>query len=197
MKLNQIKALALVVFIAAVLIVGAMLTPFTFADGGRPDPGTVVGVKTWTFHGPTYAISGTGYSASPRTQSGVDVTKVGAWQAADIFLTGDISGTATITLTPQFSPDGANWANAAYDYVADTLVSTTSVVTGTDGLTATTTTSSSSAITNQAYRIVLSADGTGYIRLPITGEYMRMKMETNGAAGNGVTATVKVTLRNN
>jgi hypothetical protein len=43
------------------------------------------------------------------------------------------------------------------------------------------------------YRLVLSADGSGYTRIPVVGEYLRFKMEYSGT----LTPTVKVTLRNN
>ncbi|MCL4295674.1 MAG: hypothetical protein KJ077_08100 [Anaerolineae bacterium] len=195
MKLNQIKTLGLVLLVAAALIVGTIVPVSFAADGGRPDPGTVQSWQTWPFSPTTYIVSGTTNTASPRVQSGVDVTKVSQWNAADIFLTGDISGTTIITLTPQFSPDASNWADATYDYVADTLVSTTEVLTSDGLVTATTTTSSSSAPATETYQIVLSADGTDYLRLPIAGEYMRLKVEVYG--DGGVTTTAKVTLRNN
>lgn len=170
MKLNQLKTIILIVLLAAALIVG-VVAPISFADGGRPDPGTVVNWSTYTYYPATY-ISGaaTTLSASPRQQSGVDVSKVSAWNSADIFLTADISGTTTITLTPQFSPNASDWASAYYDSISGTTV------------------------TAQPYRIVLSADGTSYVSLPIRGEYLRVSMLTGG---DGVTATVRVTLRNN
>lgn len=171
MKLNQIKTLGLILLIASALIVGTIVPVSFAADGGRPDPGTVQSWQTWPFSPTTYIVSGTTNTASPRVQSGVDVTKVSQWNAADIFLTGDISGTTIITLTPQFSPDASNWADAYYDSISGTTV------------------------TAQPYRIVLSADGTNYVRLPIAGEYMRLKLEVYG--DGGVTTTVKATLRNN
>lgn len=171
MTLNKFRALVLVLLIAAAVITGVMVAPSTFADGPRPDPGSVKGWVTYTLYPTTY-ISGTGttYSASPRQVSGLDASKVAEWNAVDVFLTADISGTTTITLTPQFSPDQSNWADAYWYSISGTTV------------------------TAQPYQIVLSADGTNYLRLPVSGEYMRMKMATSG---NGVTTTIKATYRNN
>jgi hypothetical protein len=160
----------------------------------EPAPGTVTQIKTWTFY-PATAVtgSGTAYSSSPkRTSTGIDVSRVKDWHSADVFVTVDISGTATLTVTPQFSTDASNWTDATYDYVADTLVETTTVLTSTGVTTATSTLSSSSTVTEGTYRIVISADGTDYLRVPIAGEYMRVKLAYSGE----ITPTVTVTLRN-
>ena len=94
MTLNKFRALVSVLLLAAVIITAMMVAPQTFADGSRPDPGTVRGWVTYTLY-PTAYISGTGttYSASPRQVSGLDASKVAEWNAVDVFLTADISGT--------------------------------------------------------------------------------------------------------
>lgn len=162
---------------------------------GEPLPGTVVGISgPYTFYGPT-ALTGTTtvYSSQPNTYKGQDISIAWLYNSADVFVTGDVSGTETITVTPQFSVDGTYWTDATYTYVADALSSTTTVITGTEGMTGTSTTSSSSAVTEATYQIVMSADGTDYLRLPLAGKYLRFEIEHSGS----VTPTVKVLLRNN
>jgi len=194
MKLNQTFQTALMVVLAAILTVTAFTTLPALAENGEPLPGSVTGVGTYTFY-PTTVLtsSGTTYSASPYLYRGLDVTKVRDFNSDDIFVTVDITPSAMLTITPQFSADQSNWTDAKYTYVADTLVSTTEVLTSDGVTTATTTISGSSAPTEQVYQIVLDDDESGYVRVPIAGEYMRLKMERS----DNVTPTVKVTLRNN
>ncbi len=195
MKLNNNKLPRLFWLAVLTVLLLAVLVPFAvMADTGEPLPGSITGVGTYTFY-PTTVVtgSGTAYSTSPYLYRGLDVTKVRDFNSADIFVTVDITPSAILTITPQFSADQSNWTDAKYPYVADTLVSTTEVLTSDGVTTATTTISSSSTPTEQVYQIVLDADESGYVRVPIAGEYMRLKMERS----DNVTPTVKVTLRNN
>jgi hypothetical protein len=175
-QLSKLGRPLAVVVLAAMLLV-ALVAPMVMAQG-EPQAGTVSGVTTYTYY-PTTALtgSGTAYSAAPRTVSGQDLSRaVKYYNAMDVFVTVDlITSTGTITVTPQFSADQANWANAYYTYP-----------TWTDSATAT--------INTQTYQVVLTADGTNYIKVPVSGEYFRVKIEY---AGTTLTPTVKATLRNN
>lgn len=196
---DKIQKIILTLGAAALLIAGVVLGPALASQvlaQGEPQAGTVVGVRpSVTFYPATYAVSGTTYSASPYNGGvpGADVTEVGNFNEAQIYLTADISGTATVTLTPQFSTDRTNWSDSQFHYISQ--VAGVTVVTGTAGLTSSVTFTPSYA--QQDYQIILSADGSDYIAVPIDGTYMRLKMERTGAAGNGITGTVKVRLVNN
>jgi hypothetical protein len=171
----KIKRLILPALLSLVLIGAALIAPPILSNvmaEGEPPPGTVAGVKTYTFY-PATALSGstqTVYSSSPYDVAGRDVTLVKYWNQADVFVTVDLGTASSLTVTPQHSPDQANWADAYYRSVI-----------------------SDTGIVETNYRLVLSADGTGYTRIPVVGEYLRFKMEYSGT----LTPTVKVTLRNN
>ena len=90
------------------------------------------------------------------------------WNSADVFVAVDLTSTAFLTVTVQLSPDGTNWADADYEYATD------------------------SAIATQAYVRSLSADGVEYMRVPLAGERMRVKIASSGS----VTPTVIATYRN-
>jgi hypothetical protein len=163
------------------------------SDPGEPQPGTVRGLSgPHTFYAAASGITTTTYTDSPKNIYGQDVSLMWLYHSADIFVTADVSGTDVITVTPQFFPDASNWADATYTYVANTLASTTSVITSTGLTTATTTTSSSSTPTEATHRVVMSADGTDYLRIPLAGKYVRFKIETSGT----VTPTIKALFRN-
>jgi len=83
-------------------------------------------------------------------------------------VTADVDSGATLMIAPQVSADGTNYTDADYEYV-------------------------SSGIATQTYSRTLSADGTEYLRIPMAGEYLRVKMVTTGT----LTVTVKATMRNN
>jgi hypothetical protein len=178
------------------VLVGALVAPAAWAES-EPQAGTVSGVTTYTYY-PATALtgSGTAYSSAPRNVSGQDISKaVKYYNSMDVAVTVDlITSTGTITVTPQFSADQSNWYDATYTYVANTLVSTTAIVTSTGGTTATTTITSSSTPTEATYQVVLSADGTDNLKIPVSNEYFRVKIEY---AGTTLTPTVKATLRNN
>lgn len=155
--------------IAIVLI--ASFIPTVFASNGEPDPGTITKVVTYQYY-PAKRLTGSGtvYSAAPRVQSGIDVSRVGAFNSADVFVNVDITGTGAITITPQFSADQVNWSDA--DYVQH---------------------NSSATPVPSVYRFSLNADGTNHVRVPISGEFLRIKIAYSGT----LTPTVLATLRNN
>jgi len=116
----------------------------------------------------TYIATATVNSAWPNVDGqGRDVSMTAGWQSVDIFVTGDVSGTATLTATMQVSADGTNWTNAAYEYWTG------------------------SAIGTKTQQRAISADGTAYMTAPLAGEYWRVSLQTTG----GVTTTVKATMR--
>ena len=190
--MKQRSSLGVVVLL--VVLMGLLLAGSVAASQpGEPLPGTVQGVRGPSlFWEGVIAGSVTTYTISPRTQFGTDVSMVWMYHSADIFVTADITPSSYLTITPQFSVDQINWADATYTYVADTLASTTSVVTGTEGMTATTTTSMNSTVTEATYQILMSNDGTDYLRLPLAGKYLRFKIEHSDM----VTPTINVLLRN-
>lgn len=163
---------------AAVLVVLLMAFLPLWGGGpvvavGEPLPGTVQGIATYTYVHASAATTGTTYSDAPLVMSsGLDVSRVGVWQAADLFVTADVEPGGALTATVQMSPDQENWADLTYVYPSG---------------------SSPVTLTEQPYQAVLTADGTRLLRVPIAGEYMRVKLERVGT----VTATVKATLRNN
>ncbi len=116
----------------------------------------------------TYIATATVNTTAPNVDGqGRDVSKTMGWESVDIFVTGDVSGTATLTATAQVSADGVNWTNADYEYWTG------------------------SAIGSKTQQRAISADGSEYMTVPLAGEYWRVSVQTTG----GVTATVKATLR--
>lgn len=171
---------------------------------GDPDPGTVAGITTWTLY-PTTAITGNGtiYSSSPRYYNGLDLTRVKNFNSLDVFVTVDIASTGTLTVTPQYSADGTNWANATRLSEGWVLpLSYSATLTNSSGVTNTTTSTSTTSFSGSTasrqseeitYQIVLSADGTDYVRIPVVGEYVRFSLAYTGT----MTPTIKATVRNN
>ncbi len=185
----------LLVVLLLFLVMGAALVSSVGAGAGpgEPLPGTVRGLAgPYTFYNASSGITETTYTSQPKMVQGQDVSIIWLYHSADIFVTADVSGTDTITVTPQVSVDGTNWTDITYTYVADTLAQTTTVLTSTGTTTATSTTSMSSAVTEGIERVVLSTDTTDYLRIALAGRYLRFKIETSGT----VTPTIKVLLRN-
>jgi hypothetical protein len=148
-----------------------------------PGAGTIAsGPTTYTFFSTRVLTSSTPttYTLSP--------SRVIPYYSADVFVTGVVSGTDVFTVTAQVSADGTNWADASYTYPTNT--SSTTIITGTAGLTATT--SATTAIATAKYQLVLNSATTKYVQVPIVGEYLRFKIENGGT----VTPTIKVTLKN-
>lgn len=165
------KFKAMLVPVLATLVLLLVLVPFVaMAANGEPLSGSITGVGTYTMY-PATAQSGAGttYSASPYLYRGLDVSKVRDWNSVDIFATVDVTTSAIITITPQFSPDQVYWSDAYWDSISGTTV------------------------TPQPYRLVLNSDTTSHLRVPISGEYMRLKMQRSDT----VTPLIKATFRNN
>jgi hypothetical protein len=143
-------------------------------------------IVTHTYLSESVGVTGTTYTDAPlATAGGLDLSRISEWHAADVFVTADMTGTDRLTVTAQVSADQEHWADADYDYVAQS-----GTVVNSGAVTSTITTASSLA--TQPYRLIMTADGTDYLRVPLAGEYLRFKIERTGT----VTATVLATLRN-
>ncbi len=171
--MKNLRVLLLVTMLVTVMLM-ALGGSLAFADSGSGDPqiGKPVGWASYTFYNAQLTSNATQYSASPLTRSGLDLSKVVQWGVAEVFVTADVSGTATVTVTPQLSNDATNWVSAYWNTISGTTV------------------------TAQPYRIVLSADGGNYLRLPVAGEYLRFKIESSATSSQTVTTTVRATLKN-
>jgi hypothetical protein len=210
-----LNVLALVV-LAAALVLGLVGpgTPLARAGGaGDPGPGTVVGIQTVTFASGSTAISSTTYY-NDNADSTVYSSQF--WHSADVFVTVDLDGTNVITVTPQWSADGTNWVDAKYKSEGWVLplsysgeITTSIILTNSSGVTNTTTTTSSvtSSATNTfagttaervsewvTYQVVLNADGSSYIAIPLHGSYLRIKAEV--FTPTNLTPTIITVLRN-
>jgi hypothetical protein len=172
-----------VLVVTALLILSALQliqVPVAAADAvPPPPPGSVRGsFSIFTdLNGVVYTTTKTAYTTASAPTT---------WYQADAFLTVDVSGTAAVTITPQFSADNLNWADARFVYLSNTA--TTTIITGTEGLTATT--SSATAIVNTTPSLTLSADGTDYLQFALSGRYLRYKVE----AGSFLTDTDRLTV---
>lgn len=201
MKKRVLSVLTVAVLLAALLVgsIGA-------TGPGDPNPGTVMGIGSYTLYSQTFVTNTTTlYGGS----SSGEATRFQSFNALDVFVTGAISGTRTVTVTMQVSPDGSNWADATYTYVGTPLsysststntqtlsdsstVTATTTSTSTATVTGTMSTSGTSSVTSTVtasgtpteyeseYQIVLSSDSTDYLRMPVVGMYVRPKIEFSG-----------------
>lgn len=173
------------VLIGVLLMTALLIAPSVLADTGPgvPDSGTIAsGPATYTWFA-TRALT-----SSTTTTYTLQPSRVIPYYSADVFVTGVVSGSNAFTVTAQYSNDNSNWVDATYTYLANT--SSTSVVTGTAGLTATT--STAQAIATNTYQVVINSNTTKFFQIPIVGEYLRFRIDNGGT----VTPTIKVTLKN-
>lgn len=170
------KRWALILLLIALGLAG---TGVALAGPGGPEPGdgTVKAADTYTLY--------SGYVTTTTTINPASVTRLVYYNDVDLFVTADFSTTGVITMTPQYSADNANWANATY---VGTAWSSATV----DGITTTIAT----ADAETTYRTTLSADGTDFIRLPMVGKYLRPQITLSGGVTNGVWITVTAIARN-
>lgn len=160
----------------ALMLVMALALPGAYqAQAMEPQPGTVSRSATYTFF-PTTALAGTTtvLTDSPYMVGQNDITRVGSWHSADIFVTAVLTPTATMTVTALLSADQANWAAATHR----------AVIWDDSG---------DATVTTQVQRLVMTASGTEYFRIPLAGEALKFRIEKSGT----VTPTITVTLRNN
>lgn len=167
-------------FAAATL--GVMTAPQSVDAASEPYPGTVNRIQTLLFF-PETALNAaaTTYSAAPRTLNGEDITKIGAWNSAEIFVSAQFTTNAWMTVTAQLSPDQLIWADAEYveNAIATTGPSTDTVAGWYQ--------------TILPYRTILLTDSVRMFRVPLGGEFLRLKIETS----DEITPTIWATLRNN
>ncbi len=172
------------VLIAVLLMTVLLVAPGVLAGAKGPDALDMPSVTQST----TYTLwDSKAITASTSLTYTMLNTRSGYWAMADVFVT-TVGNTGTITVTPQYSADGTNWVDADYTYLSNSF--TTSVITGTAGLTATTSSATSLATGN--YQIVLSTSTTAQKRVPIVGDYLRYKIANTGV----VTVTIKETMKN-
>lgn len=142
------------------------------AQAQEPPAGGGVRTATFTLVSGTVVSGTTDYSPSPNlVGAGRDASRVADWQTADLFIDADI-GSGTLTVTVQFSPDAALWADM--DEVVPSWNQTGTVTFNT-----------------RTFQSVMTADGTELLRTPVAGEFMRVKIEASAQS----TVTVKSTLR--
>jgi len=171
-----LRARLLFLFMVLVAVL-AIAIPAARANDGAPLPGTVVGIRTAVLY-PAVRLTGSGttYTSSPRMIGDEDLSRTKFYNAADIFVTSVVSGSATITATAQLSADGRNWANATYK-----------------------TTKSDGTEVDHPYQLVMSTSTTGFLRIALAGEYTRVKIDYSAVLSptGAITPTVLLTLRNN
>jgi len=211
--MNRMRG-AFVGVVVALILLAVVMTGLALparrveATGGGGDPGigSTVNYRTVTFADGAAAISATKYySPSGHTTLGYLAQD---WYLADMFVTADISGTNTITVTPQWSADGVYWLDAKYESEGWVLpLSYSATITNSSGVTSTTTSthtySFSGATASRVsewvtYQLAISSDGTDWLVFPIHGNYIRLKAElASTGAGTAITPTIKCVFKNN
>jgi len=181
---TRVTLVTLIVTLALLMLSASLV----LASGPNPGDPQAARVSSWSQVYTIYTENNittttTRYSSSPKTISGIDASNFlqsgGAYNSADVFVSADISGTATIYITPQLSIDAVNWTNADYSYVTFNQTGT-------------------ATLNSSTYALSLSADGTDYVRLPLAGRYLRFKIDVPAAtANNSVTPTIKLVYKNN
>jgi len=208
-KAQNARQVVLTMALTLVLL-GALAWSVLASNNGPGAPqngGTVVAAAIRTFYLAPLTSTATIYANTTRETGSNDMSY---YHSLDVFAAVDISGTAAVTITPQYSPDNVNWITATYQYQTRSLNTTTTntsvltqttsttpttTLTATMTTTATTSVASTESITTATYQIVLDADGeVDYFTMPMTGYYLRFAIEytTTGT----VTPTVKVIARN-
>ena len=185
-------SIRLALLLGSLLTLALMLTPIlaqSTGPGAPPSSGTVAGIAALTLYSAPLTGSTTVYSTR-------DVNPHN-YHAFDLFVSVDISGTGAITVTPQFSADGVNWANATYSYVGTPLSYATTVTASTTSTTTATVTNTVTAtgtptVYEATYQILLAADGADYVTLPMAGYDLRVKLTYSGT----LTPTIRAVGRN-
>jgi len=175
------KRLMLVVLLTFVLSMGVLAVS---AKPNNEEHAAVAG--TYSFYS-AGGITTTTYTNRPY---------VGGWgDEVEIFITAEQAYTTTtvaLTATVQVSYDQSNWVDLYSEYIAEST--TTTVVTGTSGMTATVATAD--AIQERTYSlnfasVVSGTASTDYMVVPVNGLYMRVTLVPSGT----VTPTVKAVRR--
>lgn len=173
---NARRWLALLLFVALLFLVAGAAVLGAMPRSAAAAPAAQVGgmaARSVTLYGPTAVTTGTTFSAAPLNVNGIDNARITNYAQADVFVWTDAGSSGTVTVTVQASPDEVNWVNL-------TAVVHSFNTTGT--------------LTSTSYiqRVVLAgASGAGLVRVPLAGEFLRVRLDVAGA----VTPTVKATLR--
>lgn len=158
--MNTKKLILPLIVFVAIFAVGYFSLP---ADAQAP----VTNQITVPVYGPVAVTTGISNTVSPNVDAyGRDVSAAGMYESVDVFLTTDLTGSTWVTATAQVSADGTNWADAKQDYWTG------------------------SAIAQATKARSLSADGTTYMSVPLSGEYWRVSIQTTGTATNTIKATL-------
>lgn len=178
----------LVGVLLAALVLSATLVVLAGPGGPEPPGGSVKTADVFT-------IVNAGYYTTTGTHYGTTNLRYIYYNSMDLFVTIDLKTTGSVTVTPQYSADGVNYVDASYTAEGWVLPQTT-VLTKTS--TATFASGTATRVSESVpYRVVLSADGTDVVRIPMVGKYMRPKIQLSGGITNGVTVTVQAVARNN
>jgi hypothetical protein len=159
MTSTNARALVAICVLCLALATGA---PPALAQNGQPVPMHVIF--------PAQRLQDqTAYSASPQiTRPGVDITRVIAYDQADIFVTAFGEPGFSLKTTVEFSADGESWAPLHVEALAGGRVSVLDV-------------------TRRQ-----TANGVAYLQATPAGVYLRVKLEATGT----VTPTVRAIYKN-
>ena len=159
------------IYLGAALLAVLLLAGSALAQVRQP-PVRTTSAATGILFKQTALEDETAYSAIVPVVTGVsgetDVVRIGFVTVADLLTSATVGESATLTVTPQFSADGENWADAYGTHL------------GTTG------------IEERTLQTVLTADGAELLRVAVVGQYMRVKVTAEGE----VTPEIRVTLRN-
>lgn len=168
--MKRIAALQAAVTMAVALVSLAVIVLFVPAPEVAQAQPAASNQATATVFRATYLTTTTNTAAPQPDRAGRDMSATAGWGTVDIFVTADVSGTATLTATAQVSADGVNWTDADYEFWNGTAIAT------------------------RTQQRVQTADGTEYMTVKLAGEYWRVNLAVSAAAGNGVTTKVDATL---
>ena len=169
------KTAALLAVTALLLLVGmaaVSLLPQGAAAAPAAQFGAVTAPRTVTLYGPTAVTTGTTFSSAPLNVNGIDNARTTNYGRADVFISTGANSSGTLTVTVQVSADESTWADSTemqQGFLTGTLVSAA-----------------------YTHRVVLTgASQAGTVRVPLAGEFLRVKVEAAGS----ITPTVKATYR--
>jgi hypothetical protein len=169
------------IFVAVwIAVIVALLGVLAFTSFAPPvvDASTVIGYQTVTLEDGTDVYTTTTYTLG---------YLAGSFGEVVLQIHSDISGTETMTVTPQFSSEGVgcraitNWADATIAGVVNTLGAQTVTVStlNTNTLTTTVGTAASAAVYSVVDVVVtLAGDDSTLLRFNSLGKCMRVKMES-------------------
>jgi hypothetical protein len=196
---NILAAVGLaLVLLAVMFVLSGPATPVQAVSGGEPGTGSMVNWRTVTFAAGDTGITETTYFVPSGSTDGYLMQ---GWYKGDVFVTADlVTTTNIITITPQVSVDLSNWVDLQYESegwvlpldFSETITSTGSEMTSTHSFASSAAERVSEDVT---YQVVISADGSDYVVVPMRGNYLRIKAEVDSSS-TAVTPTVTVVFKN-